>query len=125
MDRWHLPSVAATGKREPRLLFSTPPACRAVIIDLQSGETMKDHSVREHAIVQVVSGSVRICAGPDVAECPAGMLVSFAPGERHSLTAVESSRLLLVLAPWPADGHYAPGEIEHVAERVSVSPLGA
>ena len=34
----------------------------------------------------------------------------FDPGERHSVSSVGGARLLLVLAPWPADGHYAENE---------------
>jgi hypothetical protein len=33
----------------------------------------------------------------------------FEPGERHSVTSAAGSRLLLLLAPWPAGGHYGPG----------------
>ena len=123
VDRWHLPSIDATGKREPRLLFSTPPACRAVVIDLTAGETMSDHSVHENAIVQVVSGTVRLGTAEGETECAAGTLATFAPGERHSITAVETARLLLLLAPWPGDGHYAAGKAEHLAENVRVPPL--
>jgi quercetin dioxygenase-like cupin family protein len=125
VDRWHLPSIDASGKREPRLLFSTPPACRAVVIDLMAGEEMRDHSVHETAIVQVVSGTVRLGTEAGEAECPAGTLATFAPGERHSVTAVEAARLLLLLAPWPGDGHYAAGEAQNLAANVHVPPLGS
>ena len=109
MDRWHLPSIEATGKREPRVLLSTP-ACRAVIIDLQAGESMGDHQVHERAVVQVVSGKVRLGPLGAEAECSAGTLATFAPGERHTLSAVEASRILLLLAPWPGEGHYQEGK---------------
>ena len=122
VDRWHLPSIDATGKREPRVLFSQP-ACRTVIIDLQAGDAMGEHSVHENAILQVVSGSVTVTAdGRDVA-CDAGTLVVFKPGERHAVRADEASRLLLLLAPWPGDGHYQAGEEEHVAANAYVPPL--
>jgi len=123
VDRWHLPSIDATGKREPRVLFSEPPACRCVVIDLQAGETMGDHSVHEHAVVQVVHGTVVLGTAEAEAECPAGTLVTFAPGERHSVRAVDASRLLLLLAPWPGDGHYAAGEKQNVAAQAYVPPL--
>jgi quercetin dioxygenase-like cupin family protein len=127
VDRWHLPSIEATGKREPRVLFSTP-ACRAVVIDLKAGEAMGDHQVHERAIVQVVSGSIALTAGGEEAECGPGSLVTFAPSERHSLRAVEAARLLLLLAPWPGDGHYQPGEDanpERLPDGASVPPLRA
>lgn len=109
MDRWHLPSVAATGKREPRVLFSSP-ACRAVVIDLQPGEEMGEHQVHERAVLSVVAGRVAFGSGGREVECDAGTLATFAPGERHTVRALEAARLLLLLAPWPGDGHYQHGE---------------
>ena len=34
-----------------------------------------------------------------------GLLVEFDPGEDHELRAVEDSKVMLFLAPWPGDGH--------------------
>lgn len=127
MERWHLPTIEATGKRESRVLFSDA-ACRAVIIDLQAGEAMGEHSVHETAIVQVVSGTVAIGSGGALADCPAGTLATFAPGERHTVQALESSRLLLLLAPWPGDGHYPAGsdtDPERLPAHASSPPLSS
>jgi quercetin dioxygenase-like cupin family protein len=121
VNRWHVPSIDATGKREPRVLFSSP-ACRAVVIDLRAGETMGEHSVHEHAVLQVATGRIEVGGAAGEAGCPAGTLVAFEPGERHSIRAVEASRLLLILAPWPGDGHYQEGEEQRAA--FSVPPLG-
>jgi quercetin dioxygenase-like cupin family protein len=124
VERWHLPSIDQTGKREPRVLFSSS-ACRAVVIDLREGETMGEHSVHENAIVQVATGTVAITTdGPEV-ECRAGSLVVFEPRERHALRAVEASRILLLLAPWPGDGHYQAGESEHIAANAHVPPIAS
>jgi quercetin dioxygenase-like cupin family protein len=109
MQRWHVPSVDASGKREPRVLFSAP-QCRAVVIDLEAGDRLGEHSVHERAVVEVVSGRVSISAGGSGCECEAGTLVTFDPGERHSVEALEAARLLLMLAPWPGQGHYADGD---------------
>ena len=35
----------------------------------------------------------------------ARLLVEFAPGERHEVTATSDARLLLLLTPWPGSGH--------------------
>jgi quercetin dioxygenase-like cupin family protein len=121
VDRWHVPSIDATGKREPRVLFSSQ-ACRAVVIDLHAGETMGEHSVHEHAVLQVATGRIEVGGAGGSADCPAGTLVAFDPGERHSIRAVEASRLLLILAPWPGQGHYQDGEKEHPP--FSVPPIG-
>jgi quercetin dioxygenase-like cupin family protein len=119
MDRWHIPSVEASGRREPRVLFSTP-ECRAVVIDLNDGDELGDHSVHERASLLVVSGQVMVAAdGGDMA-CPEGTLVVFDPGERHSVRAAGGpARLLLTLAPWPGDGHYPEGAHADASSRPS------
>lgn len=109
MERWHLPSVEQNGRREPRVLFSSP-ECRAVVIDLRAGEELGEHEVRERAVVEVVSGRVTVSVDGTPEAVEAGTLVTFAPKERHSVRADTDARLLLLLAPWPARDHYGPGE---------------
>jgi quercetin dioxygenase-like cupin family protein len=110
VERWDLPAIDQDGKREPRVLFSTP-ECRALVIDLNAGEEMRDHQVRERAVVQVVAGRVSFdLDGSDPVSAAAGTLVTFAPRERHAVRAEEDSRILLLLAPWPATDHYDPAE---------------
>jgi quercetin dioxygenase-like cupin family protein len=113
------PRVPRREGRIPRVLFSAP-EYRAVAIELARGETMGDHHVRERAIVQVVSGRVAVDASDETAECAAGTLVTFAPGERHSVHALDDAKLLLILAPWPAATHYTDAEIDH-AQRLPVN----
>ncbi|MFL6042920.1 MAG: hypothetical protein ACJ740_16140 [Gaiellales bacterium] len=108
MDRWHIPSVEAAGRREPRVLFSTP-ECRAVVIDLRAGEGLGEHSVHERAVVEVVTGSVRVTASGTEMTCGGGTLLTFDPQERHAISAVDDTRLLLMLSPWPGAGHYPDG----------------
>ena len=36
---------------------------------------------------------------------PGQRLLSFDPNERHEVRAKSDSRLLLLLAPWPGEGH--------------------
>jgi len=96
----------------PRVLFSSP-ECRAIALELESGETMDDHRVRERAVVQVVTGRVAIETSAETVECDAGTLVIFEPSERHTVHALADTRLLLILAPWPAPKHYTDGEKEH------------
>ena len=91
------------------MLFSTP-ECRAVVIDLRPGDELGEHSVRERATIEIVSGTVTVVTGPHAVEASTGTLVTFAPGERHSLRADGEARILLMLSPWPADSHYAAGE---------------
>jgi quercetin dioxygenase-like cupin family protein len=111
MQRWDLMAPNENGRTGPRALFSTPDA-RGVVIDLAAGEEMGDHRVRERALVQVLQGSVAVTSGADTATCAEGTLVMFEPSEAHTLRALAPARLLLVLAPWPAPGHYDEAEDE-------------
>jgi quercetin dioxygenase-like cupin family protein len=108
VERWHLPSIDASGKREPRVLFSRADG-RAVLIDLNAGEEMGDHRLHESAVLQVVAGRVGIELGDQGVECDAGTLLTFDPGETRSLRALEPSRILLLLTPWPGAGHFPEG----------------
>lgn len=108
----------------PRVLFSAP-ECRVVVIDLQRGEELGDHHVRERAVVEVVYGSVAIQVTSDAVECSAGTVVTFDPGEHHALRALADARLLLLLAPWPNAQHYTEGEpshAEHLPANAMVEP---
>lgn len=109
----------------PRLLFSAP-ECRVVVIDLARGEEIGDHRVRERALVEVVLGRVVIDSSGETAECDAGTLVTFDPGEEHRVHALSDARLLLMLAPWPAAKHYTEGERshgDHLPANAVVEPL--
>jgi quercetin dioxygenase-like cupin family protein len=96
------PRVPSEGRQMPRVLFSTP-ECRAVVIDLESGEELGDHHVRERAVLEVVAGRISIDSPEGTAECDAGTLVTFDPGERHTIRALDAARLLLLLAPWTGE----------------------
>jgi len=60
----------------------------------------------ERAWLLVVDGNVTLTtADGNNVSGGAGLLAIFDPKERHEVEAVEDSRLLLVLSPWPGDGH--------------------
>lgn len=106
------PRVARTRQQMPRVLFSAP-ECRVVIIELEGGEELGDHHVRERAVVEVITGSVAVeCAGATL-ECGVGTLLTFDPGVRHAIRAAATARLLLILAPWPAAQRYTEADTAH------------
>ena len=115
MQSWDLTAANEGGRTGPRVLFSTSEA-RGVVIDLEQGEEMGDHQVRERALVHVVRGSVTCTSGTDTAACAEGTLIVFEPGEARSMRALQPTRLFLVLAPWPAPGHYDDSEDEDAHE---------
>jgi quercetin dioxygenase-like cupin family protein len=96
---------APDGTRDPVVVHSGNEA-RAVLIALNPGQEMGDHQVKENAWVTVLDGTVRVSAGGETVEAQTGALFRFDPDERHSLASDDGARILLLLAPWPGDGHY-------------------
>jgi len=103
VEHWNLRTLDVE-PHQPRILSSTRGEARTIALHLPAGEALQDHQVHERAHVVVIDGQIemegadRITAGP-------GELFVFAPGERHEVRATVDARLLLVLAPWPGDGH--------------------
>jgi len=88
----------------PEVLRSDPEV-RAIAIQLPAGEQLQEHQVHERAYAVVVEGEVAIEHDGERIAGGAGTLVHFEPNERRTVTAVDDSRLLLILAPWPGVGH--------------------
>lgn len=104
MRSWDL-ATAEVAPHQPEVLDSENEG-RAILINLPAGERLQEHQVHERAWVLVVSGKVRIdLPDGESAAGGAGLMAVFDPGERHEVSAEEDTRLLLVLAPWPGDGH--------------------
>jgi quercetin dioxygenase-like cupin family protein len=104
MDDWDLIRIAWKPHR-PEILSSTEEG-RAIVVDLPAGELLQDHQVHEEAWITVIYGEVRITShtGRTIDAQP-GILARFAPQERHEVSAVADSRILLLLTPWPGPGH--------------------
>lgn len=79
---------------------------RAIVINLPSGERLQEHQVHERAWLLVVTGSVEIeNSGGDAVTGGPGLLAAFDPNERREVRATDDSRILLLLSPWPGEGH--------------------
>jgi quercetin dioxygenase-like cupin family protein len=104
VNAWQLGAL----ELEPRLpeILSTNDAARLIALDLADGEGLAEHQVHEHVWIFVVRGEVEVTgpAGERQVGGP-GLLVELAPAERHDVHALTDARLLLLLAPWPGDGH--------------------
>jgi quercetin dioxygenase-like cupin family protein len=103
MQHWDLTTIDVEPHR-PQILQSARGEGRAIVIHLAAGESLQDHEVHERAYLTVVDGEVEVDAGETVTAGP-GTLFVFDPKERHEVRATSAARLLLVLAPWPGDGH--------------------
>ena len=108
MESWNLGEIETPGgSRSPVVLFSGEGEARAVLISLDPGQELGDHQVKERAFVLVLDGTVEIGdADGERVEAGPGTLATFAPDERHVLASEAGARILLLLAPWPGEGHF-------------------
>jgi quercetin dioxygenase-like cupin family protein len=90
----------------PEVLHSRDGEGRVVLIALDPAQALGEHQVKEAALILVVDGGVRVDAGDETIDAHAGDLFRFDPDERRAVTSNGGARLLLVLAPWPGEGHY-------------------
>jgi quercetin dioxygenase-like cupin family protein len=106
MQHWDLLAIdAMRGTRDPYVVHQDDGA-RAVLVVLTPGQSLGEHQVKENAWVAVVDGAVQVRAGEEEVELGRGALLRFEPGERHSVSSHHGARILMVLTPWPAEGHY-------------------
>jgi len=103
MDTWEINSLDEE-PRKPTILSSSA-AARIVAIALRAGTALDDHEVHEHAWVIVTDGEIEVKAGGASLTGGPGLVAEFGPQERHEVRAISDARLVLVLAPWPGDGH--------------------
>ena len=111
MDSWRLDEIdTGDGARSP-VVLATLDGARAILLRLEAGQELGEHEVRERAWLLVVDGSAEVTDGASApVEARTGTLVTFAPGERHTVRSAAGARLLLLLAPWPGDGHFPEGD---------------
>ena len=111
MRSWRLPEIETPdGSRSPVVLHP-PTRARAVLIGLNPGQELGDHQVKEHAFIVVVDGT-RADRGRrrDSSRRTRAPFVAFEPDERHVVASDSGAKILLLLAPWPGEGHYRGGD---------------
>jgi quercetin dioxygenase-like cupin family protein len=117
VECWNLNEIdAPDGTRDPVVLYSDD-AGRAVMIALSPGQELGDHQVKERMFLVVVDGTITVDGGGDSKECGVGSLLTFAPNERHAVRSERGARILMLLAPWPGEGHFYAGERAASRER--------
>lgn len=108
MKAWNVAEMAVEA-HHPRVLDSEDEG-RLIVIELPAGERLQEHQVHERAWLLVVSGAIEIdeSEGETVGGGP-GLLAQFDPNERREVRALEDSRIVLLLSPWPGVGHPSRG----------------
>ena len=108
MNSWDIRALTVE-PHSPEILSSSDDA-RAIVLEIPAGESLSDHQVHERAWVTVIDGDVEITtATGERIVGGRGLMVEFAPQERHAVLARSTARLLLLLTPWPGQGH--PGAL--------------
>jgi quercetin dioxygenase-like cupin family protein len=103
MDSWDLASLDVQPHHP--VVLSSDAETRLVAIDLPAGEELQDHQTHERAFMVVVDGQVEVVQGGSTTGGGRGFVAHFEPNERREVRAASNARLLLVLAPWPGQGH--------------------
>jgi quercetin dioxygenase-like cupin family protein len=115
MRDWDLRTIEAE-PHQPQILASLEDA-RTIVLLLPAGEELQEHEVHERARVVVIGGEVEVAvSNRKVVPAVAGHLFEFDPGERRTIKARADARLLLILSPWPGDGHPGALTLEQKAE---------
>ena len=83
---------------------------RLIVIELPAGEEMQRHRVHERAWLIVATGAIEIddSDGETLGGGP-GLVAEFDPNETRTVRATTDSRILLLLSPWPGEGHPSRG----------------
>ena len=88
------------------VVIDTQDEGRAIVIQLPEGEALQEHQVHERAWLIVADGEIEVSEpGGEAVSGGIGFLAEFDPNERHEVRATSDARLLLLLAPWPGEGH--------------------
>lgn len=103
MDTWDIRSLDLEPHR-PQVL-SSDDETRIIAINLPRGEEMQEHQTHERSLLLVVEGRVEISHEEETVTGEAGFIAAFDPAERREVRASDDARLLLILAPWPGQGH--------------------
>jgi quercetin dioxygenase-like cupin family protein len=103
METWDVRSLNIE-PHHPQVLRSDAET-RAIAIQLPAGEELQEHQVHERTYLVVLDGEIEVSQDGESVIGGVGLLSHFAPNERRTIQARSDARLLLVLSPWPGEGH--------------------
>ncbi|HEX2125135.1 MAG TPA: cupin domain-containing protein [Thermoleophilaceae bacterium] len=103
MDTWDIASLPVE-PRHPQVLRSDDET-RVIAINLPAGERLQEHQVHERAWLVVADGEIEVEEGERTVSGGPGLLLHFEPNERREVRAAADARLILMLSPWPGEGH--------------------
>ena len=109
VQSWNLREIETPGGSRSPVVVHSHDEARAVLIGLDPGQALGDHQVHERSWVVVLDGNIRIESGGERIEAGPGHLAWLDSRERRSISTDDGARILLLLAPWPGEGHFHNG----------------
>ncbi len=103
MQTWDVRSLDVE-PHSPKVLHSNDEG-RTIVINLPAGEELGEHEVHERSWVVVVEGEIELEGAGETAKGGPGFLAHIDPKESNEIRAVSDTKLIMVLAPWPGEGH--------------------
>jgi quercetin dioxygenase-like cupin family protein len=107
MDTWDVVELDVQ-PHQPEILRSDEET-RVIAIALPAGEQLQEHQVHERAYLMVASGEIEVEQGGNTVRGGPGFLAHFEPNERHEVRAATDAIVILLLSPWPGEGHPSRG----------------
>ena len=104
MQQWDLANDPIE-PHHPLVLDSEDGVSRAVAIHLPAGERLQEHETHERTWVVVLDGEIEVLQDGESVSGGVGFVARFDAAERREISAQRDARLLLVLVPWPGEGH--------------------
>ena len=103
MESWDIRALDLE-PHHPQVL-SSEQEMRVIAINLPADELLQEHQVHERALLVVADGEIEVTQGEETQAGGPGFVAGWRPAERHEVRAKTDARLVLVLAPWPGEGH--------------------
>lgn len=89
------PHPPVTGHRQVVLVRRGPVAL--VLFVFEVGGFLKEHRTEGEVIIQLLAGRLRVTVHDEELDVGEGEIVSLAPGQPHSVRAIEASEMLLTV----------------------------
>jgi quercetin dioxygenase-like cupin family protein len=106
VQTWNLGDIETPGGSRSPVVVHSHDEARVVLIGLDPGQALGDHQVHERSWVVVLDGRVRFESAGETVDAGPGYLAWFDADARRSISTDEGARILLILAPWPGEGHF-------------------
>jgi quercetin dioxygenase-like cupin family protein len=103
LDTWDVVELDVK-PHQPEILRSDE-EMRVIAIALPAGEELQEHQVHERAYLVVASGEIEVEQAGNTVRGGPGFLAHFEPNERHEVRAATDAIVILLLSPWPGEGH--------------------